>query len=163
MAPMAPNGAQGPKEPNWWCPKPYTAAKTPQRQPRPHTVAEAPKRHLLPSPKTAVRTPNGDRRQNGGGDQRRKRCPTRRLTPRPHQHQPTAQPPCPRVTPLCPPARCGHSSSRAVLSRGDCSTSEFLASRRSSCCSFIFWDLARSQSVLIFSLSHTTDVSVSLM
>lgn len=61
------------------------------------------------------------------------------------------------------PVGAGHSSSRAVLSRGDCSTSEFLASLRSSCCSFIFWDLARSQSVLIFSSFHTTEVSVSLM
>lgn len=54
------------------------------------------------------------------------------------------------------------SSSRAVLSSGDWSTSEFLASRLSACCSRIFWDLARSQSVLTCSLFHTTEVSVSL-
>lgn len=54
------------------------------------------------------------------------------------------------------------SSSRAVLSSGDWSTSEFLASRLSACCSRIFWDLALSQSVLTCSLFHTTEVSVSL-
>lgn len=54
------------------------------------------------------------------------------------------------------------SSSRAALSNGDWSTSEFLASRLSACCSRIFWDLARSQSVLTCSLFHTTEVSVSL-
>lgn len=161
LCPQPQNGAHGPK----WCPRPKGAKlvvpKAPHGGQDPTASTKAP--YGGRGPKTAVRTPNGDRRQNGGGDQRRKRCPTRRLTLRPHQHRPTAQPPCPGVTPLCPPAPCGHSSSRAVLSRGDCSTSEFLASRRSSCCSFIFWDLARSQSVLIFSLSHTTDVSVSLM
>lgn len=54
------------------------------------------------------------------------------------------------------------SSSRAALSSGDWSTSEFLASRLRACCSRIFWDLARSQSVLTRSLFHTTEVSVSL-
>lgn len=95
------------------------------------------------------------------------RCwsPTTVVIQEQQSHKPLGrETPFPHTMPLLSvPPQQGHSSSRAVLSRGDWRTSEFLASLRSSCCSFIFWDLARSQSVLRLSLFHTTEVSVSLM
>lgn len=56
-----------------------------------------------------------------------------------------------------------HSSSRAVLSQGDWSTFEFWASALISACSFVFPERSLSQSVGTLSLSHTVEVSVSLM
>lgn len=109
--------------------------------------------HKIEAPKWQL--PNGAT-QNGGSP--------RSLPSTAAEGKAPAAPRGPAAASCCQsPAGAGHSSSRAVLSRGDCSTSEFLASLRSSCCSFIFWDLARSQSVLIFSSFHTTEVSVSLM
>ena len=74
---------------------------------------------------------------------------------------PPSPPPAPRPPPL-PFLSLHHSSSRAVLSRADWSTSVFWASELSSSCSWVFRERARSQSVRTSSLSHTVEVSVSL-